>query len=445
MISRTPCVTPTPTPTPIPIDCNCYGYEFYVEQSGYVCYIPCDTNENVCEEYVSGETITLSCIKADSICIPSENNLGAVINILSQTEACGNWCILPTPTPTPTPTTPIDCNCYVYNFTVQTEGYVCYIPCGEDIGVCDYHLPSDTIFTTGCVNAPGPSNNPNITITSISMPCGTWCVPPTPTPTPTPSPTPEDCSCVQSFTYECTLESGCILSWQDCSGAFNGLGVEQGFGIINDSVDCIDKNTISGRGITLISVGPCCLLPCNCISFINNDAVPRTAYYDNCEGILNIEIEIPPFATFQKCGSNPTIEMGGLIEIGGPCIDGECVEYATPTPTPTNTVTPTITPTPTSTAIPVSVTPTSTPTPTPTPTPTSTPTSPLTCQTLTICSPTISGEEMTVGYIDCDDVFYTITVYAGTECQDICAKAFTIYNDGIDGTASFTSPTCLLI
>lgn len=438
MISRTPCATPTPTPTPIPIDCNCYGYEFYVEQSGYVCYYTCDTNENVCEEYVSGETITLSCIKADSICVPSESNLGAVINILSQTESCGNWCNVPTPTPTPTPA--IDCNCYVYEFTVQTEGYVCYIPCGEDMGVCDYYLPSDTIFSTGCVNAPGPSNNPNITITSISMPCGTWCIPPTPTPTPTP--TSEACTCVQSFSYQCTRELGCPLNWLDCSGGFHSLAVSPGIGTITDTVNCIDSNSVAGKGISLISVGECCVLPCSCLSFINPGDIPIYGFYDTCEGLQSISVFVPAGTTVQRCGNNASINSGGILEIGGPCINGECVEYPTPTPTPTQTSTP-VPPTPTPTATPTSTpgTPTSTPTPTPTRTPTRTPTpTALPCLNLKVCAPTISGEDIIVGYINCSNVYGEINLYWNTGCVDVCAKSFTIYQDGINGTAGFTGP-----
>lgn len=140
---------------------------------------------------------------------------------------------------------------------------------------------------------------------------------------------------------------------------------------------------------------------------------------------------------------NNTIENPDVIIDAGIIIDfiEDC--ESSPVICPTSTPTPTMTPTPTTTP---SITPTMTQTPTQTPTQTRTPTqtpsntpsnspSPLSCQTLQVCSDETSGDSITVNYVDCNNIFHTITVYWTDPCFEVCAKSFSVY--GGNGTAAF--------
>jgi hypothetical protein len=149
------------------------------------------------------------------------------------------------------------------------------------------------------------------------------------------------------------------------------------------------------------------------------------------------------------------------------CVDDGCAsptptKTPTPTPTPTTTQTgtpsstPTNTPTPTTTttltATPtntpsqtptntLTASPTRTPSPTPSVTPSNSPT-PLPCRELLICAPTTSGEDIQVGFIDCNNVYQEVVLYWGAGCSLYCAKSFTVYNNPPNGYAAFTGNLC---
>ena len=67
--------------------------------------------------------------------------------------------------------------------------------------------------------------------------------------------------------------------------------------------------------------------PCDCISFINPMDIPRFADYDTCNGQQNIRVNIPRGSTIQVCGGNPTAQLGVIIDVGFPCIGGQCPPY----------------------------------------------------------------------------------------------------------------------
>jgi len=78
-------------------------------------------------------------------------------------------------------------------------------------------------------------------------------------------------------------------------------------------------------------------IPCECLTFYNNDVSAHTISYTDCSGSISRPIFIDSHQTIQVCGSNGfASDPFVTITIGANCIDGSCP--AEPTTTTTTTV-----------------------------------------------------------------------------------------------------------
>jgi hypothetical protein len=328
-----------------------------------------------------------------------------------------------------------------------------------------------------------PSNTPTITPTSTSCPI-TATPSPTATRTPTPSPVYE-CICItftnpgdiSAFAYYDTCDGlqnvrisiRAGSSSQVCGGnptAQSPIIIEEGFACIDEQ--CPDYNSIYELYSGTTSCVGCVQTSSIVTAYSSSSSAPAsgdTLY-------LNTLLTIPVPDGFYTDGTGAWYQVtggAGLITAEDPtgCVDDGCAsptptKTPTQTPTPTTTLTatptqtPTNTPTPTTTST-LTATPTQTPSNTPTNTLTASPTrtpsptpslspsaspTPLPCRELLICAPTISGEDISVSFIDCNNVFQEVQLYWGAGCSIYCAKTFTINYSGGDGTASFTGNLC---
>jgi hypothetical protein len=63
---------------------------------------------------------------------------------------------------------------------------------------------------------------------------------------------------------------------------------------------------------------------------------------------------------------------------------------------------------------------------------------PLPCEQLQICAPTVSGERVSVNYIDCNNVFQEVTIYWGGGCSLYCVTSYEVIEEGIGSSVTIT-------
>jgi hypothetical protein len=107
--------------------------------------------------------------------------------------------------------------------------------------------------------------------------------------------------------------------------------------LISKTPSATPTATISVTPSPTVSVGS---PECKCITFTNPGDIPLYAFYNTCDGLQNIRVQIDNGTSEQYCGGDPTANLGIIITTGSACIGERCVfPDVTPTPTPTPSLT----------------------------------------------------------------------------------------------------------
>lgn len=163
--------------------------------------------------------------------------------------------------------------------------------------------------------------------------------------------------------------------------------------------------------------------PCNCITFVNGDALSQNIQYTNCLGVVQNTV-IGPFATNSYCGCCG-VAYSSLITIteGDVCVSEACPTTTTTSSSSTSTTTSTSTSTSTTTSTSTSST------------TTTTTTLPEFCYAVEVYPPIFNpGTYHVVNYINCEGVFQELIIPDGGSMVTICPQQ--IISDNNNGVTN---------